>query len=488
MSDGNASHRVYDNPLVTRYASKEMAELWGPQRKFRTWRQLWVALAEAQFELGMLAEDGVSPLIRPEQIAGMRKHLDDIDFARAAQHERRIKHDVMAHIHTFEEACPPAKGIIHVGATSCYVTDNTDLILMREGLQLVRDRLVGVIDALARFAEKWRALPTLGFTHFQPAQMTTVGKRACLWCYDFILDLKEVEHRIATLKFRGAKGTTGTQASFLSLFRGDHAKVRQLDRLVAKKMGFDEVYPVTGQTYTRKIDSQVLDALSGVCQSAGKFGNDLRLLAHRQEVEEPFEVEQVGSSAMPYKRNPMRAERMCGLARFVCVLPVSGAQTASTQWLERTLDDSVNRRLTLPQAFLGTDSVLRIGVNVSSGLVVNPEVISRNVASTLPYMATENILMEAVSRGGDRQQLHERIRQHSHAVTASLKAGSPRNDLLDRLQDDPAFAHVDWTKALDPVRFAGRAPEQVSEFLQEEVLPIRQRYSTLLGQTAEMTV
>jgi adenylosuccinate lyase len=488
MSDGNASHLVYDNPLVTRYASKEMAELWGPQRKFRTWRQLWVALAEAQLELGMPGDDGVSPRIRPEQIAELRANISNIDFERASKYERAKRHDVQAHIETYADVCPTARGIIHAGATSCYVTDNTDLILMREGLQMVRNRLVGVIDALARFAEKWHDLPTLGFTHFQPAQMTTVGKRACLWCYDFILDLHEIEHRLATLKFRGAKGTTGTQASFLELFRGDHEKVRQLDRLVAKKMGFDDIYPVTGQTYSRKVDSQVLDALSGVCQSAGKFGSDLRLLAHRQEVDEPFEVEQVGSSAMPYKRNPMRAERMCGLARFVCVLPVSAAQTAATQWLERTLDDSVNRRLTLPQAFLGTDSVLRIGVNVASGLVVNREVISRNVASMLPYMATENILMEGVARGGDRQVLHERIRQHSHAVTAALKAGSPRNDLLDRLQGDPAFASLEWSKALDHKRFTGRAPEQVREFLQEEVLPIRQRYSTLLGQTAEITV
>ncbi|OAI48107.1 adenylosuccinate lyase [Planctomycetaceae bacterium SCGC AG-212-F19] len=482
------AHTVYDNPLVTRYASREMAELWGPQRKFRTWRQLWVALAEAESELGMLADDGKTPRIRPEQIAELRAHINDIDFARAADHERRVRHDVMAHIHTYGEVCPSAKDIIHLGATSCYVTDNTDLLLMREGLGILRNRMVGVIDALAGFAEKWRDVPTLGFTHFQPAQLTTVGKRASLWCYDFILDLNEIEHRLATLKFRGAKGTTGTQASFLALFGGDHKKVIELDRLVARKMGFDDVYPVTGQTYSRKVDSQVLDALSGVGQSASKFGTDLRLLAHRQEVEEPFEAEQVGSSAMPYKRNPMRAERMCGLARYVSTLPVSAAQTAATQWLERTLDDSVNRRLTLPQAFLGTDAILRLALNIASGLVVHPDIIRRNVAEALPYMATENILMDAVAHGGDRQEIHERIRHHSHAVTAHLKAGGQRNDLIDRLKSDPVFARVDWTTTLDPLRFAGRAPEQVTEFLQEEVLPIRKRFSQLLGQTAEVTV
>jgi adenylosuccinate lyase len=359
---------------------------------------------------------------------------------------------------------------------------------MREGLGLLRDRLVGVIDALARFAERWRDLPTLGFTHFQPAQLTTVGKRTCLWCYDFLLDLHEIEHRLETLAFRGAKGTTGTQASFLTLFRGDHEKVRQLDRLVAQKMGFDRVYPVTGQTYSRKVDSQVLDALSGVGQSAQKFGTDLRLLAHRQEVEEPFEADQVGSSAMAYKRNPMRAERMCGLARFVGSLPASAAQTAATQWLERTLDDSVNRRLTLPQGFLGTDGVLRLALNLAGGLVVNPEVIARNVAAALPYMATETLLMEAVAGGGDRQLLHERIRLYSHAVTAALKAGAARNDLLDRLEADPAFQGVDFHVLRDQAQFVGRAPEQVAEFLAEHIEPLRQRHPDLLAQSAQIAV
>jgi adenylosuccinate lyase len=475
---------VYDNPLVTRYASRQMAELWGAQRKFSTWRRLWVALAEAEHELGMPGDDGVSPRIAAAQLAELRAHVDDIDFDRAAELERKFRHDVVAHIHAYGEVCPGARDIIHLGATSCYVTDNTDLMLIRDGLRLVRDRLVGLIDALARFAARWRDLATLGFTHFQPAQLTTVGKRACLWCYDFVLDLHELEHRIETLRFRGAKGTTGTQASFLALFRGDHAKVRQLDDLVARKMGFEKVYPVTGQTYSRKVDSQVIEVLGGLCQSAHKYGTDLRLLAHRQEVEEPFEASQVGSSAMPYKRNPMRAERMCGLARFVPSLAVSAAQTAATQWLERTLDDSVNRRLTLPQAFLAADGVLRLALNISNGLVVNPDVMVRNVAEALPYMATESILMAGVARGGDRQALHERIRQHSHAVIAALKAGATRNDLLDRLRADPAFSRVDFDRVLDQRNFIGRAPEQVNEFLSEQVEPIRERYASLLNQQA----
>jgi adenylosuccinate lyase len=482
------SFQFYDNPLVSRYASREMAELWGPRRKFSTWRRLWVALAEAQHELGLLADDGVTPRIHRAQIEQLRAHIDDIDFARAAEHERRRRHDVMAHIDTYGEVCPDARAILHLGATSCYVTDNTDLILLREGMTRLRDRLVGVLDALARFAARWRDLPTLGFTHFQPAQLTTVGKRACLWCYDFLLDLHEWEHRLQTLRFRGVKGTTGTQASFLALFRGDHERVRQLDLLVARKMGFESVYPVTGQTYSRKVDSQVLDVLSGLGQSAHKFGTDLRLLAHRQEIDEPFEAEQVGSSAMAYKRNPMRAERMCGLARFLSSLSISAAQTAATQWLERTLDDSVNRRLTLPQAFLTADAVLRLALNISNGLVVNVEVIERNVSAILPYMATENILMAAVARGGDRQQVHECIRRHSHDVTAALKAGADKNDLLDRLKADPLLAAVDFNAVLDRGQFVGRAPQQVDEFIAQEIEPVRLRYRHLLGQTAEVSV
>lgn len=482
-----SEHAVYDNPLVTRYASRAMAELWGSQRKFSTWRRLWVALAEAEHELGLLGDDGM-PRIGETQIALLKSQVDAIDFDRAAELERRKRHDVMAHVATFAEAAPAASDIIHLGATSCYVTDNTDLLLMREGLGMVRDQVVGVIDALARFAQKWRDLATLGFTHFQPAQLTTVGKRATLWAYDFVLDLHEIEHRIENLRFRGVKGTTGTQASFLALFRGDHAKVRDLDALVAKKMGFDQVYAVTGQTYTRKVDSQVLSVLGGIGQSAHKFGTDLRLLAHRQEVEEPFEAEQVGSSAMAYKRNPMRAERMCGLSRFLESLTVSADQTAAVQWLERTLDDSVNRRLTLPQAFLTVDGVLRLALNIANGLVVNPDVIRRQVDQMLPYMATENLLMAAVAKGGDRQALHERIRQHSVAVTGELKAGAARNDLLDRLAADPAFGKVDFNQVLQTRHFIGRAPEQVDEFLAEVVAPIRRRYPNLVGQNAEVNV
>lgn len=482
-----SEHLLYDNPLVTRYASRAMAELWGPQRKFSTWRKLWVALAEAQHELGILGDDGM-PRIGETQVALLKSQVDNIDFAKAAEYERRKRHDVMAHVAAFADVAPAAADIIHLGATSCYVTDNTDLLLMREGLGMVRDQIVGVIDALARFAQKWRDLPTLGFTHFQPAQLTTVGKRATLWAYDFVLDLHEIEHRIETLRFRGAKGTTGTQASFLKLFRGDHAKVRELDALVSKKMGFDQVYAVTGQTYSRKVDSQVLAALAGVGQSAHKFGTDLRLLSHRQEVEEPFESEQVGSSAMAYKRNPMRAERMCGLSRFLGSLTVSADQTAATQWLERTLDDSVNRRLTLPQAFLTIDGVLRLALNIANGLVVNPDVVRRQVDQMSPYMATENVLMAAVAKGGDRQLLHERIRVHSHEVTNELKAGAMRNDLLDRLIADPAFAKVEFNQVLQEGHLFGRAPEQVDEFLADVVEPIRRRYPSLAGQNAEVNV
>jgi adenylosuccinate lyase len=483
-----APSEVYDNPLVTRYAGKGMAALWGPQRKFSTWRRLWLALAEAEKELGLLADDGVTPRITDAQLAALRAHLDDIDFARADFHERRLRHDVMAHIHTLGEAAPAAHDIIHLGATSCYVTDNTDLILMREALGLAHDGIVRVIDSLARFAEKWKDLPTLGYTHFQPAQLTTVGKRGCLWCYDFVLDLRELENRLAALRFRGVKGTTGTQASFLALFRGDHEKVRQLDKLVAHKMGFDEVYAVTGQTYSRKVDSQILDVLSGIGQSAHKLGTDLRLLAHEREIDEPFEAEQVGSSAMAYKRNPMRAERMCGLARFVMNLAADAAQTASVQWLERTLDDSVNRRLSLPQAFLGTDAILCLALNICSGLVVNPDVIRRNVDLTLPYMLTEDILMAAVAKGGDRQSVHESIRRHSQAVANHLKAGGQRNDLLDRLRGDPLLVRVDFDRIISAGYPVGRAPQQVDEFLRDEIGPIRIHYPHLLGQGVEVPV
>jgi len=468
---------VYENPLISRYASRRMAVIWSAQKKHSTWRRLWVALAESQRELGLD--------ISQEQIDEMRAAVDDIDFDKAAEYERQLRHDVMAHVHTFADRCPKARGIIHLGATSCFVTDNSELIQVRESLDLVRSRLVGVIDALARFAERYRDLPCLGFTHLQPAQPTTLGKRATLWCYDLVLDLAEIEHRLATLKFRGVKGTTGTQASFLALFDGDHEKVQRLDRLVAERMGFEETYPVTGQTYSRKVDAQVLAALSGIGQSAHKAGTDLRILQHRKEVEEPFGEKQVGSSAMAYKRNPMRAERMCSLARFAINLAANADQTAATQWMERTLDDSANRRLALPQAFLAVDAVLILYRNIADGLVVYPEVIRKHLQEELPFLATEEILMAAVKAGGDRQELHERIRVHSQEAARRVKEQGLPNDLLDRLAADPAFASVDLSEALDARRFIGRAPQQVDEFLADVVAPIRRRYSDVLSSDAE---
>lgn len=486
MSD---PHLLYDNPLITRYATREMAERWGPRRKHRIWRQLWLALAEAEHELSLLADDGKTPRIRPEQLNELRAHLDDIHFDRAAHHEKKLRHDVMAHIHALGEVAPLSRDIVHLGATSCYVTDNTDLILMRESLEDLCGKLAAVIVALASFAKRWRAEPTLGFTHFQPAQLTTVGKRACLWCYDLMMDLHELDYRRENMKFRGAKGTTGTQASFLALFRGDHEKVKQLDRLVAEKMEFDEVFPVTGQTYSRKVDSQVLDALSGLGQSLHKWGTDLRLLAHRQEIDEPFETDQVGSSAMAYKRNPMRAERMCSLARYLMGLPAMAANTHATQWFERTLDDSAVRRLYIPQAFLAADGALRLALNIARGLIVNVPIIARAVADALPYMATENLMLAAVARGADRQEVHECIRRHSHAVTAGMKEGSlTSRDLIARLQNDPAFKGIDIAAELQPIKYVGRAPEQVDEFIEREVEPIRQRYPDATSGSAEVTV
>lgn len=470
----------YENPLITRYASRTMAELWGAQRKFSTWRRLWVALAEAEAELGLP--------ISGAQLAELRAHVDDIDFEAAAAYERRLRHDVMAHVHAYGDCCPQARGIIHLGATSNFVVDNADLMLLRESLELVRGGLASVIDALATFAQQHRALATLGFTHFQPAQPTTVGKRATLWAYDLALDLEEVEHRLATLAARSIKGASGTQASFLELFGGDHGKVAELERLVAEKMGFERTYSVTGQTYPRKVDAQILDTLSGIAASAHKAATDIRLLAHRKEIEEPFEAEQIGSSAMAYKRNPMRCERICGVARFVMSLAANGAATHATQWMERTLDDSANRRLTLPQAFLGVDAVLRIYHNVSSGLVVYPEVIKSRLREELPFMATENILMAAVQAGGDRQELHEHIRQHSHAAAARVKQQGAASDLMERLATDPAFAGVDLEAALDPAKLVGRAPEQVDEFLRDVVGPVRERYAGQISGAVELSV
>lgn len=476
----SASHETYENPLIARYASAAMAKLWGDQRKFSTWRRLWVSLAEAERELGLPITD--------EQIAELRAHVDDIDFVAANKYERKLRHDVMAHVHTYGDVCPNARAIIHLGATSCYVTDNTDLLLMREGLEKVRERLVAVIARLGAFARQYRDLPCLGFTHLQPAQPTTVGKRACLWAYDLVLDVEELEHRIASIKARSVKGTTGTQASFLALFHGDHAKVRELEERVAKKIGFAASYAVTGQTYTRKVDAQVIDVLAGIAQSAHKFATDLRILQSRKELEEPFEADQIGSSAMAYKRNPMRSERICALARFVMSLQSSAANTVATQWMERTLDDSANRRLVIPQTFLGVDAILTLLQNVTSGLVVYPQVIAKNLREELPFMATENIMMAAVEAGGDRQDLHERIRQHSQAAAAVVKQEGKPNDLLERLASDPAFAKVNLASTLNPAEFIGRAPEQVDEFLAEVVQPILDRYPVANDLVAEVKV
>lgn len=474
------SHERYENPLISRYASLEMASLFGDARRFGLWRRLWVALAEAEREMGLA--------ISSEQVEELREQVDNIDFAAAAAYERKLRHDVMAHVHAYGDVCPAARPIIHLGATSCYITDNADLILMREALQLVARRLAAVIGQLGTFAAEYRELPCLAFTHLQPAQPTTVGKRACLWAYDLALDLEEVELRIRGLKARSIKGTTGTQASFLALFGGDHAKVRELERLVAKKLGFEQSYAVTGQTYSRKVDAQIVDSLAGVAQSAHKMTTDLRLLASRKEVEEPFEADQIGSSAMAYKRNPMRSERVCGLARFLMSLQTSSAATAAVQWMERTLDDSANRRLVLPQAFLAADAILLLLQNITAGLVVYRKTIEANLADELPFMATENILMAAVQAGGDRQELHERIRRHSQAAARRVKQEGAKNDLIERLAGDEAFAKVDVRGTLEPRLFVGRAPQQVDEFIAEVVAPIRKRYGKLGELTAEVKV
>jgi adenylosuccinate lyase len=474
------SHEIYDNPLIGRYASSEMSRLFSPQHKHSTWRRLWVILAEAEAELGLP--------ISQAQIAELKKSVDSIDFDAAAKYERQLRHDVMAHVHAYGDQCPTARPIIHWGATSCYVTDNADLMIFREALNMVGARLASVIDVLAKFAEQYRDLPTLGFTHLQPAQPTTVGRRACLWAYDLALDLAELEHRIFALAARSTKGTTGTQASFLEIFGGDSNKVRQLEQLVAQKMGFTQTYAVTGQTYPRKIDAQIVDVLSGIAGSAHKAATDIRILAHRKEIEEPFEKDQIGSSAMAYKRNPMRCERICGLSRFVMSLQSSPGATLATQWMERTLDDSANRRLVIPQAFLAIDAVLILYENIANGLVVYPEVIARNLREELPFMATENILMAAVAAGGDRQDLHERIRQHSQAAAAEVKQRGKSNDLLERLKTDSAFAGVDLTAAVDPVKLTGRSSEQVDEFLAEIVEPIRERYAGKKATAGELRV
>jgi adenylosuccinate lyase len=457
------------SPLGTRYASPAMQTLWGEPHRIGLWRRLWLALAETERELG---------LDIPEQsMAQMRAHLDDADLAAAARYERRFRHDVMAHIHAFGDQAPAARPYLHLGATSAFVTDNADLVIMRDGLRLLLGRLIAVLGALERFASRHANLPCLAYTHFQPAQLTTVGKRAALWMQDFALDVEEVSRRIETMRFRGCKGTTGTQASFLQLFGGDHDKVRELDRRVTAKLGFKEAFSVTGQTYTRKLDSGVLDTLSGIAQSAAKLAGDLRLLQHEGELLEPFESEQVGSSAMAYKRNPMRAERISGLARYVMSLPANTAQTAASQWLERTLDDSANRRLSLPEGFLATDAILVLATNIAAGLEVREDVIRRHVSDQMPFMATERWLLLGVSAGGDRQTLHEVIRRHSLAVAEAVSRGEA-NDLLGRLAKDPDFRGVSPTALqaeLDPANYTGRATRQVSEFVEEYLQPLLTR-------------
>ena len=471
----------YESPLNSRYASREMQRLFSPDKKFQTWRKLWIALAETQKELGLS--------ITREQIDELKAHADHINYEAASEAEARVRHDVMAHVHAYGLQCPKAKGIIHLGATSCYVGDNTDLMLMAQGLKLIRSRLVSVIRALADFADTYKNLPTLGFTHFQPAQPVTVGKRASLWLHDLFLDLEDLDYVLGSLKFLGSKGTTGTQASFISLFGGDENKVIELDRRIARKMGFSDVYPVSGQTYSRKIDSRVLSVLSGIAQSAHKFSNDLRLLQNLKEIEEPFEKNQIGSSAMAYKRNPMRSERMASLARYVITTAENPALTAATQWFERTLDDSANKRIAVPETFLATDAILLLYQNITSGLVVYPKVIESRLRAELPFMATENIMMEAVKKGGDRQDLHEKIRQHSQAAAQRVKEQGLDNDLLSRIAADPAFGLnlEDLDKLLDSQLYIGLAPRQVEHFLNEIIHPLLDK-ETEAAAPAELNV
>ncbi|HHV95532.1 MAG TPA: adenylosuccinate lyase [Clostridiaceae bacterium] len=461
---------IYESPLAERYASKEMLELFSPDTKFKTWRKLWIALAEAEKELGLNITD--------EQIEELKAFKDIINYDVAEKKEREVRHDVMAHVHAYGEQCPKAKGIIHLGATSCYVTDNTDIIIMKQGLEILRTKILILLKHLSGFAMKYKDLPTLGFTHFQPAQPVTVGKRACLWIQDLLIDLDDLEYVLSSMKLLGSKGTTGTQASFLDLFDGDYEKVKKLDILVAEKMGFDRVFPVSGQTYTRKLDSRVLNVLGGIAQSAYKFSNDMRLLQHMKEIEEPFEEKQIGSSAMAYKRNPMRSERISALARYVIINALNPAITASTQWFERTLDDSANKRICIPESFLAVDAILNIYINIASGMVVYPKMIEKHLMEELPFMATENILMEAVKKGKDRQEMHEKIRVHSMAAASKVKNEGKPNDLLERIAADESFGMTlqELKSFLSPEKFVGCAPKQVEDFINNHVLPRLESY------------
>lgn len=474
--------KAYESPLSERYPSREMKYIFSPEKKFRTWRKLWIALAETEKDLGLD--------ISQEQIDELKENADDINYEEAEKRETVVRHDVMSHVYAYGLQCPKAKGIIHLGATSCYVGDNTDIILMKEALGIVRVKLVNIIAKLSDFARKYKALPTLGFTHFQPAQPTTVGKRATLWIHDLMMDLADLEYVSASLKLLGSKGTTGTQASFFELFDGDMEKVRKTDQMIAEKMGFAECYPVSGQTYSRKVDSRVLNVLAGIAQSAHKFSNDIRLLQHLKEIEEPFEKDQIGSSAMAYKRNPMRSERIASLANHVIVNAVNPMITAAMQWFERTLDDSANKRLSIPEGFLALDGILELYLNVASGLVVYPKVIEMRLMNELPFMATENIMMDAVKAGGDRQELHEKIRQHSMAAGRKIKEEGGANDLVDRIAADPAFGmnREQITALMEPKNFTGCAEEQTERFLTDEVSPVLEKYKDRLGLEADINV
>lgn len=472
----------YTSPLSERYASKEMQYIFSQDMKFRTWRKLWIALAETEKELGLP--------ITEEQLAELRAHADDINYDVAKAREKEVRHDVMSHVYAYGVQCPKAKGIIHLGATSCYVGDNTDIIVMTEALKLVKKKLVNVMAELAAFADKYKAQPTLAFTHFQPAQPTTVGKRTTLWLQEFCLDLEDLEHVLSTMKLLGSKGTTGTQASFLELFDGDQEKIDRIDPMIAEKMGFKECYPVSGQTYSRKVDTRVANVLAGIAASAHKMSNDIRLLQHLKEVEEPFEKSQIGSSAMAYKRNPMRSERIASLSRYVMVDALNPAITSATQWFERTLDDSANKRLSIPEGFLAIDGILDLCLNVVDGLVVYPKVIEKHMLAELPFMATENIMMDAVKAGGDRQELHERIRELSMEAGRNVKVEGKENNLLELIAADPAFnlSLEDLQKTMEPARYTGRSKEQVEAFLTKVVSPILEANKALLGVKAEITV
>lgn len=477
-----AEYNRYTSPLTGRYASMEMQYIFSQDNKFRTWRKLWIALAETEHELGLN--------ITKEQIDELKAHQDEINYEVAEAREKEVRHDVMSHVYAYGVQCPNAKGIIHLGATSCYVGDNTDIIIMREGLELVHKKLVNVINELSKFAMKYKDMPTLAYTHFQPAQPTTVGKRATLWLNELVLDLEDLEYVLGSLKLLGSKGTTGTQASFLELFDGDHAKCRQLDQMIAEKMGFTSCYPVSGQTYSRKVDFRVLSVLAGIAQSAHKFTNDIRMLQHMKEVEEPFEKHQIGSSAMAYKRNPMRSERIASLADYVISDLMNPMLVSSTQWFERTLDDSANKRLSVPEGFLAIDGILDLYLNVVDGLVVYPKVIRKHLMAELPFMATENIMMDAVKAGGDRQELHEKIRQLSMQAGKTVKEEGKDNNLLELIAADPSF-HLsleDLEASMQPERYVGRAPKQTEEFITEVINPILEKNKEVLGLTAEINV